>query len=306
MRHAFNLELLDLAKENPSLLLLTGDIGFKVFDTYREQFPDKFINMGVAEANMISVASGLAMSGKKPFVYTIIPFLTMRAFEQIRVDVCIQNQPVKIVGVGGGLAYGALGPTHHSLEDVAILRSLANMTIVTPCDAIETRKAIRAAYEYDGPIYVRLGRDKEPILYKTDYEFKLGKSVTMREGKDATIIASGPILKIALEAADQLRNLGIELKIQNMHTIKPIDEEAILTAAKTTSAIVTLEEHSIIGGLGSAVSEVLAENSISIPFKRIGVQDKFCYEVGSQEYHVKQQGLDSSTICKTISNLLKL
>src|SRR5262245_5336881 len=176
MRDAFNAELNDIAAANPETFLLTADIGFQVFDRFRDEHPGHFINMGVAEANMIGVAAGLAMSGKFPFVYTIIPFLTMRAFEQIRVDICIQNQNVKIVGVAGVVAYGTLGPTHHSIEDFAILRALPNMTVIVPCDPLETRLAVRAAVELKGPVYVRLGKNGEPTLHKEKYAFSIGKA----------------------------------------------------------------------------------------------------------------------------------
>lgn len=304
MRDAFNAKLHEIASSNPDVLLLTGDIGFQVFDQFRADFPGRFINMGVAEANMIGVSAGLALSGKRPFVYTIIPFLTMRTFEQIRVDICIQNQPVKLVGVGGGLAYGTLGPTHHSIEDVAILRALPNMTIVTPCDPLETGKATSAVDEHPGPVYLRLGKNGEPNLYKGDYEFQIGRAVQMRPGDDVTIVSAGPVTKIALETADRLAQKSIGVRVLNMHTIKPIDAEAILRAARETKAMVSLEEHSIIGGLGSAVAEVLAEGRGYIPFKRFGVQDTFCYGVGSQSYHLKRQGITVDIILDTILGLL--
>lgn len=304
MRDVFNAELYEIAKSDPRVLLLTGDIGFQVFDRFRADFPGRFINMGVAEANMMGVAAGLALSGKRPFVYTIIPFLTMRAFEQIRVDVCIQNQPVKIVGVGGGLAYGTLGPTHHSIEDVAILRALPNMTILAPCDPLETRKATRAVMEHPGPVYIRLGKNGEPPLHARDYDFQIGRVVQMRSGKDATIISSGAVTRIALEAAGRLAEKGIGVRVLNMHTIKPIDREAILQAARETRALVTVEEHNIIGGLGSAVAEVLAEGGGFVPFRRFGVRDTFCHGVGSQDYHFKQQGITGEAIGENILALL--
>ena len=304
MRNAFNNELYDIAASNPDVLLLTSDIGFQVFDRFRDDFYGRFINMGVAESNMIGVAAGLALSGKLPVVYTIIPFLTMRAYEQIRVDVCIQNLPVKIVGVGGGLAYGTLGPTHHSIEDVAILRALPNMTVVVPCDPLESRKATRAAFEHHGPIYVRLGKNGEPPLYENDYEFQIGRAVTLRYGTDATIIVAGPVTKLALEASVRLDQVGISVRVLNMHTIKPIDQDAIRQAARDTGAIVTVEEHSVIGGLGSAVAEVLAEVPAGVPFRRLGINDSFCYGVGSQDYHFQQQGITVEAINSTLLHLL--
>lgn len=305
MRDAFIAEFHEIAKSHPETLLLTADIGFKVFDRYRADFPDRFVNMGVAESNMIGVAAGMALTGKRPWVYTIIPFLTMRAFEQIRVDVCLQNQPVKIVGVGGGLAYGILGPTHHSIEDMAILRALPNMTVIAPCDPLETGKAIRAAFEHPGPVYVRLGKNGEPVLHKEPYPFQIGRAVPMRRGSDATLAVAGTVTRIGLEAAEQLSKSGVQVQVLNFHTIKPIDSAAILQAAQETRAIVSLEEHSTIGGLGSALAEVLAENSAGVPFQRIGIPDRFCHGVGSQEYHLAHQGLTVEKVSQTVLRLLE-
>ncbi len=303
MRNAFIDELHDIAAEHPGVLLMSGDIGFKVFDKFRDDYPGRYLNMGIAEANMMGMAAGLAMSGKRPVVYTIIPFLTMRAFEQIRVDVAMQNQPVLIIGVGGGLSYDILGPTHHSIEDVAILRALPNMTVLTPSDPVETRAAVRAAYELNGPAYVRLGKNGEPSLYEGACDFELGQATTMRRGSDVTIIGAGPILDIALKAADLLADRGIACRVVNMHTIKPLDSEAIVTAARETRAIVSLEEHSVIGGLGSAVAEVLAENSCAIPFKRLGIPDVFTYEVGSQDFLFNLHGLTAEKVVDVLSTL---
>jgi len=305
MRDAFNTELNNIASSDSDVLLLTADIGFQVFDQFRENFPDRFYNVGVAEANMIGIATGLALSHKKPFVYTIIPFLTMRAFEQIRTDVCIMNQPVKLVGVGGGVAYGTLGPTHHSLVDLAILRSLPNMTVVCPCDPIESMLATRAAVNHTGPIYIRLGKNGEPNLHKDEYEFELGKSIKMRSGTDAVIFSCGPVTKIALDTAERLSIDGINIGVQNMHTLKPIDRDSILSIAKETRLIITVEEHNIIGGLGSAVAEILSENNCNVLHKRVGINDNFCYGVGSQKYHLKNNGLSVENISEVIKRELK-
>ncbi len=304
MRDAFNGELNRLAAENPDLLLLTADIGFQVFDQFRAQYPDRFYNMGVAEANMIGVSAGLALSGKRPFVYTIIPFLTMRPFEQIRNDICMQNQPVKIVGVGGGLAYGVLGPTHHSIIDLAILRTLPNMTLISPCDPLESQLATRAAFFHPGPVYIRLGKNGEPALYDNDYDFKIGKAIQMREGDDATIITCGSVTKVALDTAKSLEARGIGVRVINMHTLKPLDNEVILKAAEETKAVVTVEEHSIIGGLGSAVAEVLAEAKSNADFKRVGINDAFSYSVGSQPYHLEKQGISVPNVSDLILKLV--
>jgi len=305
VRDAFAAELHEIAASDPSVLLLVGDIGFQVFDSFVEDYPGRFINMGVAEANMIGAAAGLSLGGKKPIVYTIVPFLTMRAFEQIRNDICIQKQPVKIVGVGGGLAYGNMGPTHHSIVDMGILRTLPNMTVISPCDPVESRKAFRATYEHDGPVYLRLGRNGEPTLHTEGFKFEIGRALQMRPGTDATIISTGAVTKIALDAAESLSADGISVRVLNIHTLKPIDAEAIVTAAHETRALVTIEEHNIIGGLGSAVSEVIAENGTPLPFKRIGIPDTFTYGVGSQNHHLASHGITVEAVKTTLSNMLE-
>ncbi|MBT3886953.1 MAG: hypothetical protein HOO19_05995 [Rhodospirillaceae bacterium] len=305
MRDAFIAALHDIAAEDDRVMLLSADIGFAVFDKFRDDYPGRYMNLGVAEANMIGVSAGLALSDMRPFAYTIIPFLTMRAFEQIRVDVCAQNQPVVIVGVGGGLSYGVLGPTHHATEDLAVMRALPNMTIVMPSDPAEARAATRAAHDHDGPVYIRLGKNGEPAL--TDYSnFQIGKAAEVRSGSDVTIVSGGPILKVALEAADALEQDGLSCRVINIHTVKPIDADAILQAAVETNAMIVLEEHSIIGGLGSAVSEILAENAVGKPFKRIGIPDMFCHTVGSQEYHWQEQGFTAGEVAGSARILMQI
>jgi transketolase len=282
---------------------LSGDIGFAVFDKFRDAYPERFMNFGIAEANMMGASAGLALSGMRPFTYTIIPFLTMRAFEQIRVDVCLQNQPVKIIGVGGGLAYGNLGPTHHSIEDVAILRALPNMTVITPSDPGEAKRATVAAHQHDGPVYIRLGKNGEPKLYEAQ-DFVIGRALTLRDGRDATIVSAGPILQVALAAADLLGKRGLACRVINMPTIKPLDAEAIEAAAEETDAILVLEEHSIIGGLGSAVAEVVAEQGTGVKFRRVGVRDQFCHAIGSQAFHWADQGWTPEGIAGQLTDLL--
>lgn len=305
MRDAFIAELTDLAEQDPDLLLLAGDIGFKVFDKFRAMFPRRFFNLGIAEANMVGMSAGLSLSGKRPFVYTIIPFLTMRPFEQIRVDLCMHELPVKLVGVGGGLSYDILGPTHHSIEDVAIMRALPNMTVVVPSDPAESRRLTRAAHRLNGPAYIRLGKNGEPILDPREHlDFEIGKAIVVHPGNDATIIACGPILGLAIEAAKVLHARGISCRVVNMHTIKPLDCAAVNAAAET-GAIVTLEEHSIVGGLGSAVAEVLAERGGAVSFRRLGIADRFTNAVGKQSYLLEFHGLTTDVVVDTVQGLLK-
>ena len=305
MRDAFAAEFYNIVASDPKVSILTGDIGFGVFDQLIADFPDRFLNMGVAEANMMGVAAGMTLEGQRPFVYTIIPFLTMRTFEQIRNDICIQYLPVKIIGVGGGLAYGPMGPTHHSIVDISIMRSLPNMTVMSPCDPVESKMVTQAAYQHDGPVYVRLGRNREPVLHTSDYDFKIGRAVELRTGNEATIVSTGAVTKISLDAAARLADRGIDDRVINLHTVKPIDADILLKAAAETRAMVSVEEHSVIGGLGSAVAEVLAEGGGNIPFKRIGIPDTFCYGVGSQEFQLARQGVSTHSIEESVIMLLE-
>ncbi len=292
MRTTFAKTLLELAKKDSRIMLLTGDLGFSVFEEFQKELPGQYLNMGVAEQNMAGVAAGLAMEGFEPIMYSIVPFATMRNFEQIRNDICYQNLNVKIVGVGAGFSYGAYGHTHHGLEDIGILRTLPNMVILAPGDPVEAELSVIAMIKHKGPVYLRLGKAGEPMLHKKKPDFKIGKGIVMRDGKDVTIIASSTMLEAALKIP--------HARIISMPTIKPIDEKIILDSAKKTKVIVTLEEHSVIGGLGSAVAEVLAESGLSVKFKRIGVPDRFTKVIGLQDYMRKANGLDRESIIKVI------
>ncbi len=307
MRDAFIAELNNIADADPRLLLLAGDIGFKVFDRFREVHGNRFVNCGIAEANMIGMSAGLAMTGFRPFVYTIVPFLTMRAFEQIRVDLCMHNQPVVLVGVGGGLAYDVLGPTHHAIEDVAIMRALPRMNIVIPCDPDEVRQATIAAHAATNPTYIRLGKNGEPSLGAIkSQEFQIGRAKIMREGSDTGIIGCGPILSVAMEAADILQEMGISCRVVNMHTIKPIDKTCVLETANAVRALATIEEHSVIGGLGSAVTEIIAEGGAVLPFKRFGIDDKFTTKIDKQTALLKFHGLTADALANWLASNAKM
>jgi len=304
MRNAFIQTLWKLARKDKRIMLLTGDLGFSVLEEFMEDFPDQFINAGVAEQNMTGIAAGLAMEGKIPFIYSIIPFVTMRNFEQIRNDVCYQRLNVKIVGIGAGFSYGPYGHTHHALEDIGILRTLPEMTIIAPGDPVEARLATKAILSHKGPCYLRLGKAGEPALYDKDPDFQIGKGIILRNGKDVTIIATSTMLSSALETASELEKDHIKATVVSMHTIKPLDEKIILECAKKTKVMVTVEEHSVIGGLGSAISEVLAEHNISIPYKRIGVPDRFTECIGLQEYMRHANNLSVRNIVLSVSKLI--
>jgi len=305
MRNAFLKELFELAKKDERIVLIVGDLGFGVVNSFMEQLPRQFLNAGVAEQNMTGIAAGMALSGKIAFTYSIGNFPTMRCLEHVRNDVCYHNANVKIVTVGGGFAYGAMGATHHAIEDLAVMRALPGMAVVAPGDPVEAKAATRAITEYAGPCYLRLGKAGEPIVHQSEISFEFGKAIRMREGRDATLISTGGILQTAVRAAQRLAEEGISTRLLSMHTLKPLDTEAILAAARETHAIFTLEEHSVLGGLGSAVAEVLAEANVpKIPFKRIGVPPAFSPYIGSQEYMQECHGLTPEAIARTIEDTI--
>lgn len=271
MRTAYLDTLYDLASADKRVYALISDNGAIVYDKYRKDLSAQYLNLGISEANMLGMAAGMASCGKIPFAYTIGAFLAYRAFEFIRNDICLQNQNVKIVGTGAGEVYSALGPTHHSTEDLGGLRALPNLVVLCPASPKEVRKATIAAYEYEGPVYLRLGTNKETEIYNNDYTYEMGKGITLKEGYEVTLIGTGSILKDILEIAERLAESDISARVINIHTIKPIDKDIIIKAAKETGKMVTVEDHNIIGGIGSAVSEVLAEAGLGIVFKRFGL-----------------------------------
>lgn len=303
MRTAYLDTLYNLASKDKRVYALISDNGAIVYDKYRKDLASQYLNLGISEANMLGMAAGMASCGKIPFAYTIGAFLAYRAFEFIRNDICLQNQNVKVVGIGAGEVYSALGPTHHATEDLGGLRSLPNLTIICPASPLEARKATLAAYEYEGPIYLRLGTNREPEIYGQDYQFEIGKGVTLREGTDVTLIGTGNILKDVLAAADQLRQDGIHARVVNLHTIKPIDTEIIQQAIDETGKIVTVEDHNVIGGLGSAVAEVIAEYGKGIKFKRVGLKS-FSSGYGSHEEVKNNNGVGIENICMAVKDII--
>ena len=286
MRTAFIKTLLDLAAEDDRIWLATGDLGYAVLEPFRDQFPDRFVNVGVAEQNMTGVAAGLASTGRVVFTYSIANFPTLRCFEQIRNDVCYHNLPVKIVSVGAGFTYGPHGYTHHGLEDVGTMRTLPGMTIVAPGDPFETQLAVRALVQQPGPCYLRLGKAGEPEVHRSPPPFTIGRAITVRDGNDVTIITAGGLLEHSVETADRLlAESGINARVLSMHTIKPLDIDAVAKAARETGGIVTIEEHSIVGGLGSAIAEVVA--SLEQPygfFQSLAAPDELHHRIGSASY----------------------
>lgn len=286
MRTAFIETLCELAAADPRVCLITADLGFSVLERFQERFPDRFINVGVAEQNMTGIAAGLALTGRIPFTYSIANFPTIRCLEQIRNDVCYHRLPVRIVGVGGGFAYGAAGYTHHGVEDLAVMRSLMGMTVLAPGDPQETRLATRALLSFPGPAYLRLGKANEPNVHAVAPPFEIGRAIQLREGRDATLITTGGLLQYAVQSADILqREHGISCRLLSMPTIKPLDRKQVQEAATKTKLIVTVEEHNITGALGSAVAEVLAEmRNPRAVLRRYGVPDQPYHLVGDQEH----------------------
>lgn len=305
MRNAFLNELHELAREDERIVFITGDLGFGVVEKFMKELPKQFVNAGVAEQNMTGMAAGMALSGKIVFTYSIANFPTLRCLEQIRNDVCYHEADVKVVSVGGGFAYGSMGATHHATEDLGVMRLLPNMTVVAPGDPVEARAATRAVVARSGPCYLRLGKAGEPVVHDGPIDFELGRAIVARNGGDATVISTGGSLPLALRAAEALAADGVDTRVLSMHTLRPLDEEAVLRAALETSALVTLEEHSVIGGLGSAVAELLAERpDVRTPFKRLGVPSRFSPRMGSQEYLLAENGLDEGSIRAAVVGLL--
>jgi len=274
-RDGFGHGLVELGRANKDIVVLSADLTESTrANWFKKEFPDRFFCVGVAEQDMIGTAAGFALSGKIPFACTFGVFASGRAWDQVRVSVAYMNANVKIIGTHGGISVGPDGATHQALEEISLMRILPNMTVIVPCDAVEAKKATISAGNHKGPVYIRLGRSGAPVITKEDAPFKIGKADILREGKDVTIFACGQMVYESLVACDSLAAEGIDARLINIHTPKPIDKDCIIKAAKDTGAIVTAEEHTIAGGLGSAISEVLVENC-PVPVKFVGVRDKF-------------------------------
>lgn len=305
-RESYGKALAELANTNTNIVVLDADLSksTKTAD-FKAVCPERFLNMGIAEGNMMGVAAGLSTCGKIPFVSTFAMFAAGRAFEQIRNSICYPKLNVKVFATHAGLTVGEDGASHQSVEDLSLMRSIPNMVVISPSDDVETRAAIKAIAEYNGPCYVRLGRAAVNVINdEATYKFELGKGVVVSEGTDATIFATGIMVDSAIEAKDILSKEGINVKVVNIHTLKPIDQELIIKSAKETGAIVTAEEHSIIGGLGSAVAEVLAEN-YPVPVLRVGINDTFG-ESGKPDELLKAYNLTSEDIVAKVKKAINL
>lgn len=306
MRNAFADELTKLGNSDPRVVMLSGDIGNRLFDKFKDAHPARFFNCGVAEQNMMGLAAGMAMSGLRPVAYTITPFITSRCLEQIRTDACYHELPVTIVAVGAGLAYAGLGPTHHACEDIAFLRAIPNMVVVCPGDAWEVRGALRAALAQNNPVYIRMGKKGEPVVHKAVPDgFALGRAITVAEGSDVCLLSTGNMLPEAIEAAHHLKERGVSARVVSFHTVKPLDEACLREAFAKFQLVATIEEHSLIGGFGSAVGEWLIDNGVSPrALIRFGTPDAFFKKSGEQEYAREQLGLSSHQIAERVRHAL--
>lgn len=306
MRNAFADELTLLARSDPRIALLSGDIGNRLFDRFKAECPTRFFNCGVAEANMASVAAGMAMCGLRPITYTITPFNTTRCLEQIRDDICYHNVPVLIVGTGAGLSYASLGCTHHSCEDLALLRALPNMTVLAPGDAMELRSLLRLALQLPGPAYLRIGKTGEPLVHASLPPLEIGKGFPMRSGRDLCILSTGNMLPLAIQTAALLEAAHLQPEVISFHTVKPLDIALLQSLSSRFTTIAVLEEHSLIGGLSTAIAEWMADQGpLPIKLLRFGTPDRFPHAVGSQTYMRQTYGLTPETIAREIQTRLE-
>ena len=304
MRTAFASEL-EKIMEDENTFLLTGDLGFSVFERIRERFPKQYLNMGVAEQNMLGVASGMALSGKDVFVYSIIPFIVYRPFEQLRNDICYQNAPVRLVGVGAGFSYADAGFTHHAIEDYGILNSLPNLTILSPADPLEVSEEMKQLHNIKTPSYMRLSRNGEPVLHDRHKNLKIGKALEIASGEDILLITTGSILGKVINVSNLLENDGYSVEILNYHTIKPFDTETLIKCSKDKKLLVTIEEHLTSTGLYSIVIQSLVTHDMSIKTLQFGINEPYVSKSGSRDYMLSQYGLDEDSIYRKIKMALE-
>jgi len=302
MRNAFADEILKLAIADERIVLLMGDIGNRLFDKFRVTYPQRFYNCGVAEGNMVSMAAGLASCGLRPVCYTIAPFITYRVMEQIRLDLCYHRQPVIVVGTGAGLSYASLGATHHSLEDLGMLRLLPNLKVTCPGDSMELRGILRAAFQQNDPVYMRIGKKGEPVVHGDVPLLHLGRALALREQGRIALLSAGNMLPTTLQVADSLAEQGREARVYSFHTVKPLDETLLSDLCGACDLLVSIEEHSMLGGLGSAVAEWLARTRATNAPRLLccGTPDEFMHEAGEQEHARHLFGLDAAGITKRI------
>ena len=296
----------ELAKRDKRVVFIGSDLGIGTLKQFKAEMPERFFMEGVSEAHLVTMAAGLALEGKVVYINTIATFLTRRCYEQVCLDLSLHHTNVRLIGSGGGVVYAPLGPTHQAIEDIAIFRTLPRMTIVAPCDAEEMKRLMPQTLDWDGPMYIRLGKGGDAVVSRPELGFQIGKALLVREGSDALIVTTGITLQPALAAAAQLEQSGISAGVLHMHTVKPFDTEALLAQAARVPAILSIEEHTIIGGLGSAVAETLAEADFSTPkrFKRIGIPDVFPDKYGSQATLLARYGITAEGAVAEVRKLL--
>jgi transketolase len=302
MRNAFASEITKIGAEDARVVLLSADIGNRLFDKFKAAAPDRFINCGVAEANMIGVAAGLGMSGLRPVCYTIANFLTYRCIEQIRIDLCYHDQPVVFVGTGAGLSYASLGGTHHSCEEMGMLRLLPGLAVVAPADQMEVRAGLRAALKHPGPVYMRIGKKGEPVIHQSEPSFEIGRAIPIREGSDVCLLSVGNMMPVCLEAAELLAQRGLSARVLSFHTLKPLDEATLTAAFRECKVVATVEEHSVFGGLGTAVAEWLTDHATPhARLLRFGTADEVLHKTCEQEGAREHFGLTATAIAGKIN-----
>jgi len=306
MRKAATDAIYELAKTDPRIVFIGSDLGAGTMDKFRREMPERFFMEGVSEQNIIGMAAGLAMDGFIPYVNTIATFLTRRCYEQVAVDLCLHNLPVRLIATGGGVVYAPLGPTHLAIEDLAIMRALPNMTVTAPTDAPEARRLVMSTVDLPGPLYVRIAKGGDPVVSRDEDGFQVGKAILLRQPKDVLFVGIGVTVNRCLAAADQLAAQGIGAGVLNMHTLKPLDEAGLLAAAKGVRAIVTVEEHTLMGGLGSAVGDVLLRRlgRAAPDLITLGIPDVFPEKYGSQDALMKHFGLQPTQIAEAAVRVL--
>jgi transketolase len=297
----------ELARQDSRIFFIGSDLGIGTLKQFKAEMPGRYLMEGVSEANIVGIAAGLALEGKIVYINTIATFLTRRCFEQVALDLCLHNANVRLIGSGGGLVYAPLGPTHEAIDDIAIFRALPRMTIVAPADADEMRRLMPLTVDHAGPIYIRLGKGGDPIVSRPGVPFRIGRAIPMRAGSDALIVATGVMLKPALDAAAGLEKEGMETAVLHLPTIKPFDTAAVCEWADRVPVVVSVEEHTVIGGLGSAVAEAIAEANFDSPkrFRRIGLPDVFPDKYGSQASLMARYGLTAERIVETVQALMQ-
>lgn len=304
MRNTYLKALYDLAERDKEIVSLVADNGLIVYDDFRRDFPDRYFNFGISEGHMIAAAAGMASCGKIPFVYTISAFLTYRGYEFLRDDVCFQNQNVKIVGIGSGLTYSTLGPSHHTTEDIGLLRSLPNLTVFSPATRAEVKWVMEETYRNKGPVYIRLGNNSEEYYVEEDAVFEIGIPSVVKSGTDLTLMTTGSIINEAVKVSRMLEADGVNAEVVSVHTLKPLRSDAVARLVSKTGKAVVLEEHNVIGGLYGAISEALVEKQVCVPCLKIGLKDIFAEGYGNIENVRKENGLDCNNIYRQIKGFM--